>query len=312
MSRRFLDSAAFLRPTRGVRSTQSLESLVNRACGYLPALPEDVAFSHVTAARLHGLPLSYAVEADARLHVLRPLPSARVRRPGVVGHRAVHRREVATADGLPVVGLADTWVDFGELVGRGKPVGLDDLIVLGDAVASRLGSVAPLRIALAKRVRPRGKVTLTEALSLIRVGSASPRETLARIMLVRCGLPEPKLNLPIYNSQGDLLGVGDLVWEAERVIGEYQGEEFHAGEEQRARDRVRRIGLEDDRWSVEEIWKLDLSSTEARIACVRRLAGALKFPVAELNLAAAEARFFAQHALDLALGREETWLARRA
>ena len=209
-------------------------------------------------------------------------------------------------EGVPVVGLADTWVDFGELVGRGKPVGLDDLIVLGDAIATRLASALPLRIALAKRVRPRGKVTLLEALQHVRVGSASPRETLARLMLIRCGLPEPRLNLPIRSADGILLGVGDLVWEAQRVIGEYQGEEFHAGDQQQAHDRVRRGRLENAEWSVEEIWKVDMASTAARMACVERFAAALGTPEADLDLTACEPRFFSKQALELALQRDET------
>src|SRR6476469_7343403 len=94
---------------------------------------------------------------------------------------------------------------------------------------------APLRhcVSLGRRVRPRGKRTLQEALGLIRFGSASPKETVARILFVRSGLPEPMLNQPVHAADGSgrLLGFGDLVWRIERrgeppikVIGEYQGE----------------------------------------------------------------------------------------
>src|SRR6476619_2642648 len=154
----------------------------------------STAFSHVTSAQLQGLPLSYALEADDRLHVCRPIDTTHLRRSGVVGHRALHPRSATLAHGLPVIGLADTWVDLGELVGRGKPMGLDDAIVIGDACAKALKSVSPLRRALARPVRPPGKRLLTEALSLIRVNSWAPRETQARIMFVRGGRPEPTPN----------------------------------------------------------------------------------------------------------------------
>ena len=148
-------------------------ALVARCAALLDLLPQGCAFSHLTAARLHGLPLSYAMEEDTRLHVIRPISCSRIKQRGVIGHRALHEREITLVDGLPVVGMVDTWVDMGELIGKGKPVGLDDLIVMGDAIAWRLRDVAPLRAALAKRVRPRGKRTHLEALQLIRVGSAS-------------------------------------------------------------------------------------------------------------------------------------------
>lgn len=290
------------------------QTLVDRAAGLLPALPSDAAFSHVTSAALHGLPLSYALEKeeDERLHVSGPLDNRRMRRPDVVAHRCLHPRSRDNVDGLPVVGLADTWVDLGELVGRGKPAGLDDLIVVGDAVAARMGTVAALRDALMRRVRPRGKMTLLEALQEIRVGSASPRETLARLMLVRCGLPEPRLNHPVLDELGTLLGYADLLWVEQRVAGEYQGEEFHDGGKERARDERRRLGFERGAGvHVEEIWKADMAARADREACVLRFARALGVSRSELDLSRAEPRFFSTYALDLAEQREMRRRARR-
>lgn len=311
---RVLDSPVLLRPTRGVRSAVVAQTVVDRAAGLLPALPPDAAFSHVTSAALHGLPLSYALEKeeDECLHVSGPLDNRRMRRPDIVAHRCLHPRSRDSIGGLPVVGLADTWVDLGELVGRGKPAGLDDLIVVGDAIATRLGASAPLRDALMRRVRPRGKATLLEALQEIRVGSASPRETLARVMLVRCGLPEPRLNHPVLDEMGALLGYADLLWVEQRVAGEYQGEEFHAGEEDRARDELRRVGFERCAGvHMEEIWKADMATRADREACVLRFARALGVPRSELDLSQAEPRFFSTFALDRAEQREMRRSARR-
>lgn len=309
---RVLDSTMLVRPTRGVRVLGVPRSLAERATAVLPALPRDAAFSHVTAAALLGLPLSYAMEQDERLHVSGRLDTRRMRRPGLVAHRCLHARSRDTAEGLPVVGLADTWVDLGELVGRGKPVGLDDLIVVGDAVATRLEAIGPLREAIMRRVRPRGKATLLEALQEIRVGSASPRETLARLMLVRCGLPEPLLNHPVLGEEGYLLGYADFLWKEQRVAGEYQGEEFHDGEEERARDEVRRLGFERRAGlEVEEIWKADMATRADREACVLRFAQALGVPPSRLDLGKAEPRFFSTYAMDQAVQREMRRSARR-
>jgi hypothetical protein len=219
---------------------------------------------------------------------------------------------MVTVDGMQVVCPADTWVDMGELVGRGRPVGLDDLIVLGDACATRLGAVEPLRVALGRRTRPRGKRTLQEALGLIRFGSASPMESVVRVMFVRAGLPEPLLNEPVHASDGSgrLLGFGDLVWKIHRpgkkpvkVIGEYQGEEFHASDEQREHDKHRRRGFERDGWTVQEIWKSDVSDDQARRSLVERMAWSLRVPADELRLSEVSPRFFSQHAIDVAIQR---------
>lgn len=312
VSQRWLDSAELFRPARGVRSLRVPQTLVDRAAGLLPVLPAGTAFSHVTGASLLALPLSYAMGDDERMHVTGPLDTRRMRKPGVVAHRALHPRAHTVVDGLPVVDLADTWVDLGELVGRGKPAGLDDLIVIGDAVSTRLNSVQPLRRALMARVRPRGKATLLEALDEIRVGSASPRETLARLMLVRCGLPEPALNQAIVGRNDLLLGVADLLWAKEGVVGEYQGEAFHDGPEERDRDAARRARFERQAGlTVEEIWKADMSSSRARRSCVLRFARALGVPESSLDLSQADPRFLSSHAIDLAIQREMQWSMRR-
>lgn len=299
-------------PCRGVRARDACADLTSQASALSLVLPETAAFSHLTAARLHRLPLSYSMEEDQRLHTIVPVDRPQVRREGVVGHRMVHPRSVTEVAGLRVVDLPDTWVDLGELVGRGRPVGLDDLIVVGDACATRLESLAPLRHALAKRTRPRGKKTLTEALESIRVGSWSPRETTCRLMFLRAGLPEPTLNEPIYASWDPqlLLGYGDLVWRIElpdgrvlKVIGEYQGHDFHAGEAQRGHDEVRRRRFARDGWIVIEMWNDDVTSPEAREVTIRRFAAALEVATETLTFAAAEPRFFSRHAMDLALQR---------
>ncbi len=128
-------------------------------------------------------------------------------------------------------------------------------------------------------------------------------------MFVRVGLPEPLLNHPIHASWDPnvLLGYGDLVWHMVlpcgrviKVIGEYQGQEFHSSDEQRAHDKARRHRLARDGWTIIEIWKADLETAEARHAIVLRFAKALDIDVDTLALTQAEPRFFSRHAMDLA------------
>ena len=296
------------------------EALLAHARGALERLPPGTAFSHVTAAGLLGWPISHAMARDERLHVIRRLGRSQVRLDGVVGHRAKHPREFVEVHGLPVVGPADTWTDLGELVGRGLPVGLDDLVITGDVAANQLGGSAPLLAALERRIRPRGKLTLAEALPLVRVGSASPRETFVRLMFVRAYLPEPRLNVPVYASwePTHLLGVADLLWHyvacdgrERKVVGEYQGAQFHSSPDRRVRDAARRRSFEDDGWVVEEIWNDDVATEAARRLTVMRFATALGIEEALVHPAAAEPRFFSTHAMETALQRDARLRARR-
>jgi hypothetical protein len=124
------------RPTLSVRSVLAPATVRERAQAFAIALPDDVAFSHVTAARLWGMAVPDGVAQDADLDVLRESDRTRIRRTGCHGHRGLERRAVELSRGLRVTGLADTWVDLGEVLNRG--IGLDDLVVMGDQVATWL------------------------------------------------------------------------------------------------------------------------------------------------------------------------------
>ena len=172
-----------------MRSLGPPEDLQGRARAFAAALPSDVAFSHITSARLLGLPLPSRI-VDSALHVMRSSDRTRIRRTGCRGHRGLETRGVEIVKGLRVVCGPDTWCDLGDLLTGLLTV--DDLIVIGDAILARLGEEpSVLASVLESRVRPRGRTMLTEALGLIRAGARSPMESLTRLMFVRAGFPEP-------------------------------------------------------------------------------------------------------------------------
>ncbi|MDN5769147.1 MAG: hypothetical protein L0H96_21865 [Humibacillus sp.] len=280
-------------PTRGVHSVSPPVTLIERARIFAKAAPDGFAFSHQSAAALLGMPLSYAMEHDDRLHIMTTTQWGRMRREGVRAHRGLETREVVFVEGVPVVSAPDTWVDFGELVGRGKPAGLDDLIIAGDVAANIVDGTQALREALARRVRPRGKVTLSYARHRIRLGSASAMETRARLMVVRAGLPEPQLNVHVVSTTGQWLACCDLVWRKQRVVGEYNGVEWHEGVEKEELDGIRREGLERDGWTVVDIVAADVFDPLSRQAKLFELADALDHDVRALRLVDAEPQFYA-------------------
>jgi hypothetical protein len=260
------------------------------------ALPDDAAFSHITACQLWRMSLPRQLEGQRELDVMRATSRAQVRRSECIGHRGLELRDTATAGGLRVTGLADTWVDLGEVLDRG--LSLDDLVVLGDEAATRLhGRPEPgaaderpsgcgreqLSATLASRVRPRGKSLLMDALGLIRAPVRSPMETRARLMFHRAGFPEPQVNRPVFHRDGGWLLEGDLVWESERVVGEYQGSD-HASIRRRSYDASRNALAGDEEWRVLEIYAEDVYRPARRVDCLTRFARALHLDPAGLTI----------------------------
>lgn len=254
------------RPLHGVRSARALQDVIALARAAQLVLPGDVAFSHCTAAAIHNLPLPRVREHVEPLHVMRKTDQNRIDRPTCASHRGLESRQTDTIKGLPVVSLADTWCDLGELLGH------DDLVVLGDQVATRLKSLEPLHSALASRVRPRGAVKLQEALRWIRLGSASPMETRTRLLFVRAGLPEPELNAKVDHSDGGFLCWADFYWREEGVIGEYQGEDHFNSFERGDDDISRRLLAEDSDHKYIEVTKKDYFNAGRRHAMLSRFA----------------------------------------
>ena len=283
-------------------------------------VPPDVAFSHVTAARLWGLPLPTSLETSGGLDLIRRSHLPQIRRAGCRGHRGLESRSLWRLDDLPLVGREDTWCDLGELAAGDLTI--DDLVIAGDEVVNRIDrqALAPLWAAdesvarlvraapwettsaigvgcpdpglvgrdllskcLAARVRPRGKARLDEALALVRSGVRSPMETRSRLMFHRAGFPEPLVNEAIRDEAGQFLLEGDLVWRAQRVIGEYQGQ-HHASIRRRSADSSRASVAEDHGWTVLEIFAEDVHQRPRRMACLTRFARALGVDPATLRI----------------------------
>ena len=112
----------------------------------------------------------------------------------------------------------------------------------------------------------RGRLRAKSALEEIREGSASPMETLARLLLVRGGLPEPRLNADILDRGGRWLACVDLYWPETRVGVEYDGD-LHRDRVQWQADLRRRRRIEAAGYRVVVITADDLVVGAG--ACVR-------------------------------------------
>jgi hypothetical protein len=231
-----------LAPTRGVRQGGGgAVELSTHARAFALALPPDGAFSHLTAARLLGLPTPTPWPGrDEPLDVMRAKGRPRVSRAGCVAHRGLETRRVTEVDGLRVVSALDTW---GDLAGIWAP---DHLLAAADVLVRR-GLSTPLELlAWAEQRRGRRHVDdLRTVARLARAGAASPAESRARYVFWSWGLPEPELNVPVLGHDGGWLATSDFLWRAQRVVGEYDGDVHRTDRRTWHKDRERRAALED-------------------------------------------------------------------
>lgn len=205
---------------------------------------ERCAASHVTAAELHSLPQRRQDAAFDVYHLIRPEGAAHLDRPHVTVHRMkLYQDEVTRIDGIPVTTPARTWLDMAELLS------IDEIVAMGDSCVRvprpefegrdmPLCSTRDLQRMIDRHRGKRGLRKAKEALELIRVGSDPAQETMLRLAIVRAGLPEPELNVPIITEDGARHHEPDLSYRRYRIGIEYDGE--HHGEEgQTARDITR-------------------------------------------------------------------------
>lgn len=232
-------------------------------------------FSHRSAALVWGAPLPHKARPELHLSVHTPDRAPRVN--GVIGHELDPLRcPVVEHTGLPITSAARTWALLGAL-------SLEELVAVGDYMVRQwragyrrrhvgrapLATIAELTDAVAAG-RWRGSGNLKRALPLIREDAWSPMETRTRLMIVLAGLPEPELNVDLYDEGGWFLGCSDLVYRKYKIAIEYQGVQ-HA---ERYADDIERIErLRAAGWIVIQITK---SLIRNRRLLVERVAAALR------------------------------------
>lgn len=255
VKRRRLDGPDLLRPAWGLRCA-SLPTDIDGQCRLMAlVIPGSFAFSHLTAARLWRLPLPADWRLEEPVHVMRD--GTPVRRTGVIGHRGLASRGHEVVRGLAVTSPVDTWADLAAVPG----LGVDDLVIAGDAFTTRdAGLLAPM-VKASQRVGRRGGRALREAGALLRVGSGSPMETRARLAFRRAGLPEPELNAEVFAEDGHFIARVDFLWRAARVIVEYEGDHHRTDRRQWQSDIQRVRLLESLGWRVIRSTSADLRGT---------------------------------------------------
>lgn len=265
-----LRSPVLRSPRRGVRVAASVPpglALTCRAADLV--LPAHAVFDGVTAAALLDLPLPRGVD-PVRPLVVRVAPGTS--RPRVDDVRVVVERVPTTLlrrQGVRTVPAVDAW----RSLALDQRLHVDDLVVVGDAIARREGPAGLHRL-VAAHERRRGVRRMREALALVRERVDSPQETRTRLLLVRAGVPEPETGRDVHADDGSgWLFCPDMRWRSVKVALEYDGRD-HLRDDRRARDNARRDTAERHGWKVLVAVARDL--THGRTALVRRVEDALR------------------------------------
>jgi very-short-patch-repair endonuclease len=227
-------------PFRGVRAPASHGDLVARCRAYAVRMRTAELFSHRTAVRLWGIPLSTDWALDEPLHVAVVAPFRASRGAGITGHQLSDASiRCSTVNGLSVVDPVSAWL---QLAGGST---LDELVVAGDHLvripARRNDPRRPFCTVdeLFERsagFHGRGAALARRSAELVREGSDSPQESRLRLALTRAGLPEPALNRELRTAEGGFVARVDMLYRHARVVVEYDGDQHRTDVRQYDRD----------------------------------------------------------------------------
>jgi hypothetical protein len=219
LSRHQLASKRVEHPIHGVVAPAgSTSDLADRCRAIAVGLPEQHAFSHVTAAALLGLPLPLGIDTDD-IHVSVPAGFIVPDHHHLTCHGlwlpADHVRVVL---GVKCLSAARCFLDLATMLRY------EQLVALGDhAIRQALTTPDELASLISIASRRRGVVAARRAVDLLDPRAESPPESVTRVWLVEAGLPEITPQAVIRDSLGAFVARVDLCIEEFMIVIEYQG-----------------------------------------------------------------------------------------
>ena len=225
------------------------DTLQLRAEALALVLPDFAVVCDRTAAWLHGADIvgPSGLHQVPPVDVLRLRGSTRIRRVECRGSTRTldTATDIEVVNGVSVTTALRTALDLGRLLRRDQAIGaLDALMRVGKF------TVDDMRAELPRFRGHRWVIQLRELVPLADARADSPAESLTRLRLHDAGLPRPEVQWRICNAIGVLLHLLDLAYPGIKLAVEYDGEEFHTSDEDRAKDAARRAHLRKLGWTV--------------------------------------------------------------
>lgn len=228
-------------PTRGIRIPEHRLDIRARCEALALAVGERAVFTGMTALELwDGVevrpgPLEVTVEAEG----------VEIQRAGVrCRRRLLAPGDVVTLDGLSVTTPQRTYVDVAGSQDVPRLVAIGD-----DLLRRRLLELADIDDVLNFSRGQRGVRIARRARDLLDARAESPRESIARAIIVEAGLPVPVPQVEIFDEYGRFIARGDLVYPELKIVIEYDGA-HHLTRQAQARDAQRRGLLGVEGWLI--------------------------------------------------------------
>jgi hypothetical protein len=203
--------------------------------------PRAMAVS-ITALALWGVQIPGRLQRDTRIHIMVPTRGAHPERHDIKVHWSTQLASVPTT----TVHTIRTCDPIEAWMLAAKIATIEELIQLGDQLLRRdnpLTTLQQLRRRVANAGRRRHIRKIRHALEFIRAGTQSIFETWMRLRGTEAGMPEPQINVDIYDQEGNFVARPDLLWEALQTAGEYDGD-YHGDNNRRLQDNERRRRME--------------------------------------------------------------------
>lgn len=252
-------------PFWGVRSPAGALDLLDLMSAYAARMPADAVFSHATAARFWGIPLPYHLQRGP-LHVAVPAGRAVPGGRGVKGHRLrLHDEDIVAAGGIRVTSPARTWCDLGAVLSEEDLVAAGDNLLWRRRPPSTRCTPEALRAALARFSGRRGRPLLVASVPRLTDRSDSAPESKMRVRFWRAGLPEPGINVDLYDRNGVFLARPDCSFRHYGVSFDYEGDHHRTDPAQWELDIARVARLERAGWSHRRASKADLRDSRELI-----------------------------------------------
>ena len=258
-----LDPQGLTGPTRGAargpgwrRSSQGLyvpaevdaDRPEQRIVEQAARLPAGGAVTGWAAFRLHGAAFFDGLLPDGRTRLPVPLVTdghhVRGDADAVLVRDRIDPSEIVVRHGLPTARVERALFDAMRCRSLREAVVGMDMVAAADLV-----SVRRMRAYLATRRGQRGVRIVARALDLASELSRSPNETRMRLIWVLdARLPPPLVNQPVFDLDGRLLAIVDLLDVERGVVGEYDGADHRSARRHSSdvgrEDALRGVGLE--------------------------------------------------------------------
>lgn len=239
-----------------------------------PLVGDRAVIANWSAALLHGLPV-WTADLDT---------VSVVRASGGHGQRsACVRARLATVP-------PDHVMLFGELrlttrdrttVDEARRLPFDRAVAVVDAALKAGSTQQTLLAASGSLGRAHGIAKAQRAIRFGAAASGSVGESLSRVFLERAGFPSPILQYEVVNQHGEVVAVCDFAWEAEGVIGEFDGAIKYKGvlrpgeppERALLREKARESAIRDADWIVVRWTFEDLAHPEQLAVRIRNAFG---------------------------------------